>query len=145
MKSQVIFSLILLPLLILHCDKAVEPKNEVNTNELLLQYQFMQGWTGKKSDIQIFENKATRIQEGKEIEISLSKTEKDELNNFIKNFSKVKKQYKKSDGIWMDIDYHLLINNPETSADSISIFEPLDSNNIPNEIKKAITILSSKL
>jgi len=144
MKSQIIFSLILLPLLILRCDKAVEP-NEVNTNELLLQYQFMHGWTGKKSDIQIFKNKATRIQEGKEIEISLLKTEKDELNNFIENFSKVKQQYNKSDGIWMDIDYHLLIKNPETSADSISIFEPIDSDNIPNEIKKAITILSSKL
>jgi hypothetical protein len=140
MKPSFSFLFFILIFFLMHCERSMEPSQ----NEILLQYEFMHGWTGAKSSINIFENKEMKYVDETEIEISFSESEKNELESFLINFTDYKNKYQPSNGTYMDIDFHWLVHYPESKADSISIYIPLDSNQIPSELRNVIKIMSSK-
>jgi len=143
MKAKVILIFILL-ILFADCDRIVGPI-DLNSKEILLTYKYMHGWTGKISSMKIFENKkAIKYINEEEIEFEFSETEKKELDSLLIHYSEFKNEYKPNNGAWMDISYHWLVHYPESKVDSVSIYEPLDSEQIPAELRELIELLLSK-
>ncbi|MFH2028997.1 MAG: hypothetical protein ABIJ40_00040 [Bacteroidota bacterium] len=143
MKEKVIFIFSLF-FLFTACDRVADPI-DLNKNEILLTYKFMHGWTGKISSMKIFENKESiKYINEEEVEFEFTETEKKELDSLLIHFSEFQNEYKPHNGAWVDISYHWLVHYPESKADSVSIYEPLNSEQIPAELRELIELLLSK-
>ena len=151
MKVKLIYILVLY-IFFTSCGRIIDPSdekitdnNDSNKNEILLTYKFMHGWTGKISSMKIFENKESfKYINEEEIEFEFTEIEKQELDSLLIHFSEFQREYKPQNGAWCDVSYHWLVHYPESAADSVSIYEPLYSEEIPVELRELVDLLLSK-
>ncbi|HPG40092.1 MAG TPA: hypothetical protein PLP19_10010 [bacterium] len=139
------YTIILLLLLIcsIHCEKSLDPGNA--DNQMIMQYKFMKGWTGHIITINIYANGVITDTTGTEKEAGFSHAEWRQLNNFLIKFTEIKEQFIPSDGAFCDFDNHWLVKAPASQADTIYIYEGLDSERIPAELRSVVEMLRKKL
>ncbi len=142
MKAKTIILLLLL-ICCLHCQKSLEPDKP--DNQMIMQYKFMQGWTGHIITINIYANGVITDTSGTEKEAEFSNAEWRQLNNFLIKFTEIKAGFIPSDGAFCDFDNHWLVKSPISQADTIYIYEGLDSERIPAELRSVVEMLKKKL
>jgi len=112
----------------------------------LLQYEIMNGWTGKISKITVFRDySAVKNMENLEEQIEFTSGEREKLKAILSEYSSFKRYYKPENGFWADLSTHELIYYQTHKPDSVSVYEPLSTPEIPNNLVELIDILTSKL
>jgi hypothetical protein len=136
-----IFILLIFILIFFRCNKefgALSPE--------LLKYETMHGWTGKISTITVFRDySAVKHVNNTELFLEFSVDEKKDLADLLSHYSYFKRSYQPEQGFWSDISTHDLIYYQTNHADSVSIYEPLDSSDIPAELVELVDLLISKI
>ena len=113
---------------------------------VLLKYEMMHGWTGKTSTITFLRDySAVKHVNNIQTSFEFSSGEKKDLAVLLSNYSYFKRFYQPEHGIWCDISTHELIYYQTNHPDSVSIYEPLDSSDIPVELVELVDLLISKL
>jgi len=140
--KRVIFILIVL-LCCIQCKFNLEPGGQ--DNEVILKFRFMHGWTGQIAAINILESRAITDTTGAVKKVSFSDAEWRQVKSFLSSFAEIKEQFIPSDGAFCDFDNYWLIKSPEAQADTIYIYEGLDSERIPEELRSVVKMLKKKL
>jgi hypothetical protein len=143
MKTRLLFFIIIVAVCCIQCKYILEPGGQ--DNRVILKFRFMHGWTGQISAINIQANRVITDTTGAAKQTSLTGSEWRQLNNFLVNFTEIKTQFIPSDGAFCDFDQYWLIKYPESKADTIFIYEGLDSERIPDELRTMVKLLKKKL
>ena len=105
----------------------------------------MNGWTGRISVINIYKNmQGTSNMGTKDIIFDFSEEEKKVMDSLLTSFSKFEKEYTSDGPIYCDIDYHWLAYFNKMTTDSITIYIPLSSEQIPASLRRYIKLLLTK-
>lgn len=140
-KCSQIFFILMATLLFIKCERDLgfSPTN-------ILKYEFKHGWTGKISIIIVSHDyTAFKKVDNTKIHIEFSDDELKQLKTLLVNYSSFKRFYEPENGAWFDISTHELIYYAEIRPDSVSIYEPLDSPDIPVDLVNLVELLMSKL
>ena len=140
-KYSQIFLILMTIFLFIKCERDFGPST---TN--ILKYEFTHGWTGKTSTIIIsYDYTGFKNVDNTKIQIEFSNDEIKELKVILANYSSFIRFYQPENGAWFDIPTHELIYYGEIGSDSVSIYEPLDSPDIPVDLANLVELLMSKL
>ena len=145
MKGYIsIFFPILFTLVVLGCKNGSEISAPTD-KDVTLEYEMTHGWTGIKTFITVFKDKsAIKIRDSNEVKISFSEDEREQIDISISAFPNYKRIYAPVNGAWMDITTYELIYKNSSIPDTVSIYEPLDSDEIPESLENLILILREK-
>ena len=139
-----IFFPLIFTLLILGCKNGSEISSPTD-KDIMLEYEMTHGWTGIKTFITVFKDKsAIKNINSNEVNISFSEDEKEQIDISISAFPNYKRIYAPVNGAWIDITTYELIYKNSSISDTVSIYEPLDSGEIPESLKNLILILQEK-
>jgi len=141
-KYFIFFLLLIITSFSVRCSDVNAPEQR----EFLLKYEITNGWTHYKSSVIIYDD-LSAISNVNEIDSSFEFTpvEKKELKTLLSRFSSFERIYQPENGAWCDISAHELIYYRTSGPDSVSIYEPLDSENIPTDLASLVNLLMIKL
>ncbi|NWF90171.1 MAG: hypothetical protein HXY50_12015 [Ignavibacteriaceae bacterium] len=127
MKRQISIFPILFSLKLFCCKNNSEINAPLYKN-IILEYKSISGWTHFEISISVFIDKtAIKRMDGKEFKINFSEDENKQKDILISEFSSYKRTYEPINSIWMDINTYELINKNSLVPDTVSIYEPLDT------------------
>ena len=144
-KFLQMFLIIMATILLIQCesDLLFSPKDHSQTD--LLKYEFTHGWTGRIRTITVFNDyTAVETYDTTSIDIEFSSEEFKTLKTALENYSSFKRYYRPESGAWFDIDTHEFIYYGNADSDSVSIYEPLDTPDIPVDLINLTELLMSK-
>lgn len=144
MKRRIsIFSLCLS--LIIFCCKNNYEVNAPLDKDIILEYKSTSGWTNFIISMSVFIDKtAIKRMDGKEFMINFSEVENKQIDILISEFPGYVRTYKPINSIWMDINTYELICKNSPVPDTVSIFEPLDTEGIPESLVELIRMFEKK-
>lgn len=87
---------------------------------------------------------AIKRMDGKEFMINFSEVENKQIDILISEFPGYVRTYKPINSIWMDINTYELICKNSPVPDTVSIFEPLDTEGIPESLVELIRMFEKK-
>lgn len=118
-----------------------EPKEKV----IVLEGEATYGWTGTKTFITVYNDlSAVRNKDTNPMDITFSEEKKQRIITSFSDFPNYKRMYKPANGIWFDIDTFELIYKNDSASDTVSIYEPLDTEEIPESLVKLVEALFYK-
>ena len=135
----------LISLMFLQC------KNDSATNtsdgaRKILEYKYTQGWTGAVSIVEIYGDKsAVKLVDSIRSSITFSEQEKMEIDSLLSDFSTLKRIYEPEGGAWMDMSLHDVVRFTASGSDTVSIYEPVDSQDVPGDLRDCVNVLLQKI
>ncbi len=112
----------------------------------MLQYELTRGWSSTLSSIYVFNDKsAFKHTTNSDSAVEFTKEEKDQLNLSLSAFANYKRKYPVGNGVWFgDIDTHEIIYYKSSERDTVSIYKPLDSEDLPEALVNLVKLLREK-